>query len=146
MTNAPLSVAPQSLRMTENPAYVVIFAISVGHFLNDVMQSLVAAIYPVLRDEFALSFWQIGLLTFAFQVTASLLQPLVGNYTDRHPMPQSLALGMGATLVGLVLLALAPAYPMLLAGAMLIGVGSAVFPPEASRVARLSSGWRFGTV
>lgn len=145
MTNTPLSVAPQSLRMTENPAYVVIFAISVGHFLNDVMQSLVAAIYPVLRDEFALSFWQIGLLTFAFQVTASLLQPLVGHYTDHHPMPQSMTLGMGATLCGLVLLALAPAYPMLLAGAMLIGVGSAVFHPEASRVARLSSGGRFGT-
>ena len=141
-----LPVASNPLRrVTEHPAYAVILAISIGHFLNDVMQSLVAAIYPLLRDEFSLSFWQIGLLTLAFQVTASLLQPLVGHLTDRHPIPQLLTFGMAATLGGLVLLAFAPAYPMLLAGAMLIGIGSAVFHPEASRVARLSSGGRFGT-
>lgn len=135
----------QQKRIANAPVYAVIFAISVGHFLNDVMQSLVAAIYPLLRDEFTLDFWQIGLLTFAFQVTASLLQPVVGMYTDRHPLPQSLTVGMGATLCGLVLLALASSYPVLLGGAMLIGVGSAVFHPEASRVARLSSGGRHGT-
>jgi len=132
-------------RKPSSPVYLVIFAISLGHFLNDIMQSLVAAIYPLLRDEFELSFWQIGLLTFSFQVTASLLQPLVGSYTDKHPLPQSLSFGMLATLCGLVMLALAPGYPVLVAGAMLIGIGSAVFHPEASRVARLASGGRYGT-
>lgn len=126
-------------------AWLVIFGISMCHMINDVMQSLLAAIYPVLRDEFALDFWQIGLMTFAFQVTASLLQPLVGLVTDKRPFPQSLPVGMAATLVGLLLLAFADSYPVLLAGAMLIGLGSAVFHPEASRVARLASGGRFGT-
>ena len=125
--------------------YLVIFAVSICHMLNDVMQSLLAAIYPLLREEFALSFWQIGLMTFAFQVTASLLQPLIGLATDKRPFPQSLPIGMGSTMAGLVLLATATSYPLLLGGAMLIGLGSAVFHPEASRVARLASGGRFGT-
>jgi MFS transporter, FSR family, fosmidomycin resistance protein len=129
---------------TPNPAFLVILAISLCHFLNDVMQSLISSIYPLLRDEFALDFWQIGMLTFAFQATASVFQPVVGSYTDKHPLPQSLTLGMGATLLGLVLLALGGGYPMLLAGSVLIGLGSAVFHPEASRVARLASGGRFG--
>ncbi|TVS01915.1 MAG: MFS transporter [Rhodobacteraceae bacterium] len=125
--------------------WLVLVAISLCHMINDIMQSLLAAIYPLLALEFDLSFWQIGLMTFAFQVTASLFQPVVGLVTDRHPMPQSLPVGMGSTLAGLLLLAMAPNYPGLLAGAMLIGVGSAVFHPEASRVARLASGGKFGT-
>jgi MFS transporter, FSR family, fosmidomycin resistance protein len=130
---------------TGNTAYLVILGVSICHLLNDVMQSMLAAIYPLLRDEFALSFWQIGLMTFAFQVTASLLQPLIGLATDKRPFPQSLPLGMASTLCGLVLLATANSYPLLLTGAALIGLGSAVFHPEASRVARLASGGRFGT-
>lgn len=129
----------------ESTAYLVILGASVCHLLNDVMQSLLAAIYPLLRAEFQLDFWQIGLMTLAFQATASLLQPVVGLYTDKHPIPQSLPVGMGSTMCGLVLLATAESYPVLLAGAMLIGIGSAVFHPEASRVARLASGGKFGT-
>ena len=105
------------MALTQNPpagpTYLVILGVSVCHLLNDVMQSVLAAIYPLLRAEFALDFWQIGLLTLSFQATASLLQPLVGLYTDRRPMPQSLPLGMGATLCGLVLLATAASYAML---------------------------------
>lgn len=128
-----------------NGTYLVILAVSLCHLLNDVMQSLLSAIYPLLRDEFALDFWQIGLMTLAFQVTASLLQPLIGLYTDRYPIPQSLPFGMGSTMAGLGVLAYGDSYAMLITGAMLIGVGSAVFHPEASRVARLASGGRFGT-
>ncbi len=129
----------------DTTTWMVILAISLCHFLNDVMQSLLAALYPVLQQEFALSFWQIGMMTFAFQGTASLLQPVVGMVTDRRPMPYSLPIGMGASLFGLLMLASAESYMFLLAGAMLIGLGSAVFHPEASRVARLASGGRYGT-
>ncbi|WP_083217468.1 MFS transporter [Thioclava sp. SK-1] len=130
---------------TAKTAYVILAAISGCHFLNDLMQSLLAAIYPMLKAEFALSFWQIGLLTFFFQLTASLLQPVVGIVTDRHPFAWSLPIGMFATLCGLGLLASAPSYGMLLCGAGLIGIGSSVFHPEASRVTRAASGGRFGT-
>ena len=123
----------------------VLVAISLCHMVNDVMQSMLAAIYPLLQVEFSLSYTQIGIMTFAFQVTASLLQPLIGMATDRHPQPRSLPFGMMSTLTGVVLLAFAQRYEMLLAGAMLIGIGSAVFHPESSRVARLASGGRFGT-
>ena len=109
------------------------------------MQSVLAAVYPLLREEFSLDFWQIGLMTFAFQITASLFQPLIGMATDKRPFPQSLPLGMGATMIGVAMLAYAGSYAMLLSGAMLIGIGSAVFHPEASRVARLASGGRYGT-
>ncbi len=125
--------------------WLVLVAISLCHMINDIMQSLLAALYPLLALEFDLSFWQIGLMTFAFQVTASLFQPVVGLVTDKRPMPQSLPVGMGSTLCGLVLLATAQSYAGLLVGAMLIGIGSAVFHPEASRVARLASGGKFGT-
>lgn len=130
---------------TFRPQYVIILAISLCHLINDVMQSLLSALYPLLQAEFSLSFSQIGLMTFAFMGTASVLQPLVGQFTDRHPVPQSLALGMASTLGGLVLLATANSYGGLLAGAALIGIGSAVFHPEASRVARAASGGKFGT-
>jgi len=129
----------------DGTAWLVILGISLCHLLNDVMQSLLAAIYPLLQAEFALSFGQIGLMTFAFQVTAALLQPAVGWATDRRPAPWLLPVGMMCTLVGLVLLALAHGYGWLLAGAVLIGLGSAVFHPEASRVARLAAGGRYGT-
>ncbi|MGL4415074.1 MFS transporter [Roseinatronobacter monicus] len=129
----------------ERTTWLVLVAISLCHMINDIMQSLLAAIYPLLALEFDLSFWQIGLMTFAFQVTASLLQPFVGLVTDRRPMPQSLPIGMGATLFGLILLAFATSYGGLLTGAMLIGIGSAVFHPESSRIARLASGGKFGT-
>lgn len=123
----------------------VLLAISLCHMINDIMQSMLSAIYPLLQQEFALSYRQIGLMTFAFQVTASLLQPVVGLVTDRHPMPRSLAVGMATTFVGVLMLAIAPVYGLLLVGAMLIGTGSAVFHPESSRVARVASGGRFGT-
>jgi len=135
----------QDGRQQGTTTWVVIFALSLCHMLNDVMQSMLAAIYPLLRAEFALDFWQIGLMTFAFQITASILQPVIGMLTDRHPFPQSLPIGMGSTLGGLVLLGTAESYPGLLAGAVLIGIGSSVFHPEASRVARLASGGRYGT-
>lgn len=126
-------------------AWPALLAISLCHMINDVMQSMLAAIYPLLRAEFSLSYAQIGVMTFAFQATASLLQPMVGAVTDRHPQPRSLALGMSSTFCGVLMLAFATQYPILLAGAMLIGIGSAVFHPESSRVARLASGGRFGT-
>jgi FSR family fosmidomycin resistance protein-like MFS transporter len=122
----------------------VLVAISVSHLLNDTIQSLLPAIYPVLKNSFALSFAQVGLITFVFQVTASLLQPLVGTYTDRRPMPYSLTIGMGASLCGLLLLSVASSYPVLLLAAALVGIGSSVFHPESSRVARMASGGRYG--
>lgn len=124
--------------------YAVLGAIGFSHLLNDMIQSLILAIYPLLKSGFDLSFGQIGLITLTYQVTASLLQPLVGAVTDRRPMPDSLSIGMGATLCGLLLLAVAPNFPMLLAAAALVGTGSSVFHPESSRVARLASGGRHG--
>jgi MFS transporter, FSR family, fosmidomycin resistance protein len=119
-------------------------AASFSHLLNDTIQSLIPAIYPVLKDSFQLSFAQIGLITLTFQVTASLLQPLVGLYTDRRPQPFSLAIGMAFSLVGLVLLAFANSYPMILVAGASVGLGSSIFHPEASRLARLASGGRYG--
>lgn len=131
---------------TGEPATIfgVLGAVSFCHMLNDTVQSLISAIYPMLKADFGLSFAQVGLITFTFQLTASLLQPLVGAYTDRHPMPYSLVLGMALSLLGLLLLATAHRYDLLLAAAALVGMGSAVFHPESSRVARLASGGRHG--
>jgi FSR family fosmidomycin resistance protein-like MFS transporter len=125
-------------------AFAVLIAISVSHLLNDTIQSLLMGIYPVLKTEFALDYSQIGLISFTFLVTASLLQPIIGAATDRRPMPFSLTIGMGSSLIGLLLLSVAPSFEMLLIAAALIGLGSAVFHPESSRVARLASGGRFG--
>lgn len=125
-------------------SFAIILSLSFCHLLNDMMQSLVPAIYPILKSAYALDFGQIGLITLAFQCTAAMLQPLVGMATDRRPMPYSLAIGMGSTLVGLLLLAAARSYPLILLAASLIGIGSAVFHPEASRVARMASGGRYG--
>lgn len=129
---------------TETTTFAIILSLSFCHLLNDMMQSLVPALYPILKDRYLLDFAQIGMITLAFQVTASLLQPMVGLYTDRRPMPYSLAAGMGFTLVGLVLMSVAASYPVILLAAALIGVGSSVFHPEASRVARMASGGRHG--
>jgi FSR family fosmidomycin resistance protein-like MFS transporter len=125
-------------------AFNVLAAISFCHLLNDMMQSLLPALYPMLKGTYNLSFGQIGFLTFTFQVTASLLQPIVGAYTDRKSRPYSLAVGMGSTLCGLLLLAFANHFGVLLVAAALIGTGSSVFHPESSRVARMASGGRHG--
>ena len=126
------------------PAYVVLAGISFSHFLNDTMQSLIASVYPILKDSYALDFAQIGLITLAFQFTASLLQPVVGYFTDKKAQPFSLAIGMGFTFFGLLLLSVARQYPVILIAAALVGLGSAVFHPESARIARLASGGRYG--
>jgi FSR family fosmidomycin resistance protein-like MFS transporter len=125
-------------------AFSVLAAISFCHLLNDMMQSLLPALYPMLKSSYSLSFGQIGVLTFTYQITASLLQPLIGRYTDSQPRPYSLPVGMGFTLAGLALLASARTYPLLLVAAAMIGTGSSVFHPESSRVARMASGGRHG--
>jgi len=124
--------------------FKVLGAISFSHFLNDMMQSLIVSIYPLLKGEFSLSFVQIGVITLTYQICASVLQPLIGIYTDKHPKPYSLSIGMGFTLIGMVALALAPNYASVLAAAALIGAGSSIFHPESSRIARLASGGRHG--
>lgn len=126
-------------------AFSVVIALSLCHFLNDTMQSMISAIYPMLKENYALSFAQIGLLTFTFQFTASLLQPAIGAYTDKRPLGYSLPIGMSFTFVGLLLLAFSGYYGLLLFAAGLVGVGSAVFHPESSRIARLASGGKHGT-
>ena len=143
-SNSPSSDGLGVKHSTNRTVFRVLGAISFAHFLNDTMQSLMVAIYPLFKGAFHLSFAQIGLITLAFQFTASLLQPLVGLYTDRHPKPFSLAVGMGCTLCGLLTLSLASSFPMLLAAAAMVGTGSAVFHPEASRVARMASGGQHG--
>ncbi len=125
-------------------AGTVLGAISVCHLLNDMLQSLLPAVYPILKGGFNLSFTQIGMLTLTYQITASLLQPVIGAYTDKRPQPFSLPIGMGFSLLGLVTLAFAPSYAVLLAGAALLGLGSSIFHPESSRIARLASGGKHG--
>ncbi|HEX9534967.1 MAG TPA: MFS transporter [Stellaceae bacterium] len=134
----------QTRRIAEGAAFSVIMALSFSHFLNDMMQSLVPALYPMWKSEYGLSFAQIGLISLVTQVTSSMLQPAVGLFSDHRPQPYSLAAGMGATLIGLLLLASADSYSVLILAAALVGTGSAVFHPEASRVARLASGGRHG--
>ncbi len=139
-----MSTTTEELRPHAKTAFNILIAISLSHFLNDMLQSLLPAIYPILKGNYGLSFAQIGVLTFVFQVTASLLQPAVGYYIDRKPKPYSLVAGMVFTLAGLVLLSQAASYPLLLLAAALIGTGSSVFHPESSRVARMASGGRHG--
>lgn len=128
----------------EKTALGIILAVAFCHCLNDIMQSLLTAIYPILKVNYGLDFVQIGLLSLVFQCTASLLQPVVGLYTDKKPLPYSIAIGMGSTLLGLIVLGFAGSYALLLTGAALVGFGSAIFHPESSRVARLASGGRHG--
>jgi len=138
-------VTPASVAKTvAGPAYIVLAGISFSHFLNDTMQSLIASVYPILKDNYALDFAQIGLITLAFQFTASLLQPVVGHFTDKKAQPFSLSIGMGFTFFGLLLLSVAQHYIVILIAAALVGLGSAVFHPESARIARLASGGRFG--
>ena len=124
--------------------FSIILSLSFSHLLNDTMQSLVPALYPILKVSYGLSFAQVGLITLAFQFTASMLQPVVGMYTDRRPQPYSLTVGISITLLGLVLMSRATSYPMIMVAAMLIGMGSSIFHPEASRVARMAAGGRYG--
>jgi MFS transporter, FSR family, fosmidomycin resistance protein len=135
---------PRASTSAAGPAYIVLAGISVSHFLNDTMQSLIASVYPILKDAYALNFAQIGMITLAFQFTASLLQPVVGHVTDKKAQPFSLAVGMSSTFFGLLLLSVASSYPTILIAAALVGLGSAVFHPESARIARLASGGRYG--
>jgi FSR family fosmidomycin resistance protein-like MFS transporter len=140
----PAAESAEPRKPVEKTVLRVLLALSLSHLLNDTIQSLLPAIYPLLKVSFHLSFAQVGLITFAFQCTASLLQPVVGFYTDRQPRPFSLAVGMGMTLLGLVLLSRAPNFHAILIAAAMVGTGSSIFHPEASRIARLASGGRHG--
>jgi MFS transporter, FSR family, fosmidomycin resistance protein len=139
-----VSSATIPIARAETTAFRILAAISFCHLLNDMMQSVVPAVYPILKTSYHLDFSQIGMITASLQITASLLQPLVGTYTDAHPKPYSLAVGMGFTLTGLLLLSSAPSFLAILAAVALVGVGSAVFHPESSRIARLASGGQHG--
>ena len=144
MTSNDIATRNTPPRQTESTAFRVLGAISFSHFLNDMIQSLILAIYPLLKNNFSLSFAQIGLITLTYQVTASILQPLVGLYTDKHPKSYSLALGMSFTMIGLLTLSMASSYGIVLFAAALVGTGSSIFHPESSRVARMASGGRHG--
>jgi FSR family fosmidomycin resistance protein-like MFS transporter len=141
---APANTAAQATSPAAPTVYGVIFAISFCHLLNDMMQSLLPAIYPGLKSDFQLDFGQIGLITLTYQITASILQPLIGLYADRRPTPLALPGGTLFSLAGLLVLSQAHAYPVLLGGAALLGMGSSVFHPESSRVARMASGGKHG--
>lgn len=130
--------------MAGKTVYAILFSISFAHLLNDLLQSTIPSVYPMLKDKYHLSFAQIGMITFTFQLTASILQPFVGFYTDRKPRPYSLAAGMLFTLTGLIMLAYATGFPGILMAVALVGVGSSIFHPEASRVAYLASGGKRG--
>lgn len=136
-THEPLHAPPPTV-------IAVLLAISFSHLLNDSIQAMLPSIYPMLKDSFRLSFAQLGWITFTFQCTASLLQPLIGVITDKKPMPHSMAAGMGLTFVGILALAIADSYPHILLAAVLVGMGSAVFHPSASRVAHMAAGHRRG--
>jgi FSR family fosmidomycin resistance protein-like MFS transporter len=129
---------------SEGTQFAVLSALSVSHLVNDMMQSLLLSIYPLLKGEFTLSYVQLGLITLTYQFTASLLQPLIGLYTDRHPKPYAVSVGMGFTMLGLLILAFAHRYEAVLVAAAFIGTGSSVFHPESSRIARLASGGSHG--
>lgn len=137
----PATAEPGGSRKT---VFGILLALSASHMVNDTLQALLPSIYPVLKASFGLTFTQIGLITLSFQLSASLLQPVVGRYTDRNPKPYSLAVGMATTLAGLVLLSQAGSYPMILFSSVVIGTGSAIFHPEASRVAHMAAGYRHG--
>ncbi|MCF0059428.1 MFS transporter [Dyadobacter sp. CY356] len=134
----------QPIVSAEQAVFPILLALSFSHLLNDTLQSLIPSIYPMVKDSFKLSFSQIGLITFTFQLSASVFQPLVGLYTDKKPQPFALAIGMCFTMLGLVSLSMAPSFEFILLSVGLIGIGSAVFHPEASRIARMASGGRHG--
>ncbi|OJV42572.1 MAG: MFS transporter [Bacteroidales bacterium 36-12] len=144
MSKVATSTVSTSKDLQQITAYSILFSISVSHMLNDMMQSLIPSIYPIFKESFALSFAQIGLIQLTFQLTASVLQPLVGMYTDKHPKPFSLAMGMGLTLIGLVSVAFASSYAAILISVALIGSGSSIFHPESSKIAYMASGGKRG--
>ena len=140
MSNAVLKKLKGHPRLVEGTAYTILFTMGICHMLNDMIQSVIPAIYPLLKDKFGFTFAQIGIITLVFQLTSSVLQPFVGRYADRHPQPYSLAAGMCFTLAGLIALAFAPNFLLILLAVAVIGCGSSVFHPEASRVAQMASG------
>jgi FSR family fosmidomycin resistance protein-like MFS transporter len=142
--NSETTSVPRVASNVRNSAMGILFALSACHLLNDTIQALLPAIYPLLKTSFDLNFTQIGLITLTFQMVGSIFQPVIGAYTDRHPKPYSLVVGMGITLVGLIALAIAPSYGAVLVAAAMVGMGSAIFHPESSRMARLASGGRHG--
>ena len=145
MNTSAAALNPSDTAPTRHgPALRVLTALSTSHLVNDMMQSLILAMYPVLKGEFSLSFAQIGLISLTYQLTASLLQPLVGLFTDRRPQPYSLPFGMTSTLIGLMLLAFAPSFGVVLLAAAFVGIGSSIFHPESARIARLASGGQHG--
>lgn len=145
-TNNPAATtnAAATKALVSTTVFPILFTISFTHLLNDMLQSVIPSIYPLIKDNLHLTFSQIGLITFTFQITASLLQPFVGQYTDKSPQPYSLAAGMGFTLAGLIVLSLATGFITILVAVALVGVGSSIFHPEASRVAYLASGGKRG--
>lgn len=138
------TAAATAQKLAENTVYSVLLALSFSHLLNDTIQSLIPSIYPIVKDSLHLSFSQIGLITLTYQLTASLLQPLVGMYTDKHPLPHSLSIGMSFTLLGLISLSMSHHFLMVLVSVGLVGIGSAIFHPEASRLAHMASGGKHG--
>jgi len=138
------TVEPPQLKSTSQTVYPILFAISFSHLLNDTIQSLIPAIYPIVKDSFRISFAQVGLITLVFQLSSSILQPVVGTLTDRRPYPYALPVGMGFSLLGLVMLSLASSFTLVLVSVGLVGVGSSVFHPEASRMAHAASGGKRG--
>src|ERR1700733_1207291 len=143
-TMTPGPAATNAGDVTQTTVFSILLAISFSHLLNDTMQSLIPSTYPLLKHSLRLNFSQLGLVTFCFQLTASLLQPFVGLYTDKKPQPYSLAAGMCFTLVGLVMLSRAGSFPLVLVAVALVGVGSSIFHPEASRLAYMASGGKRG--
>lgn len=140
-----MNIAKSNANIQAETTFIsIIFAVSCGHFLNDVMQSMLPAIYPILRENYGLTFLQIGIITAVYQLTGSILQPIIGFYTDKKPSPYSLPCASAATMIGLLLLANAHHYYILLIGSAFVGLGSSIFHPEASRVARLASGGKYG--
>src|SRR3954447_5793717 len=138
------SIGAGAARAASATVLPILFMVSAGHLLNDTMQSVLLSIYPLLKERLALDFVHIGIITLVFQLTASVLQPMIGLYTDKHPKPFSLPFGMASTFLGMLALSVAGGFTGVLLAAALIGVGSSVFHPEASRVARLASGGRYG--
>ena len=146
MKNNSLSTAAviDPKKLAQNTVFSILFTISLGHLINDMLQAVIPAVYPVMKEKFSLSFTQIGLITLTYQLTASILQPFIGFYTDRKPRPYSLAIAMGFTMMGLIAVSFASSFVNILLSVSLIGIGSSIFHPEASRVAHLASGGKKG--
>jgi FSR family fosmidomycin resistance protein-like MFS transporter len=143
-STSPTTTFPEPKKLVQQTVYSILFTISLAHFINDMLQSVIPSIYPLIKQRFSLNFTQIGLITFTYQITASILQPFVGLYTDKKPKPYSLAMGMGFTLSGLLLASFANHFYIMLMAVSLIGIGSSIFHPESSRVAHLASGGKKG--